>query len=408
MQRHTLRVLFLTQVIGGVGFAIGVSVGALLAADMVSVSLSGLAQSASVVGGALLAVPATWIVRRRGRRPSLATSYLVAALGAALVVSASISGWAALLFGGLFLFGGAATAGLQSRYAAVDLAPQAQRGRHLSLIVWATTLGAVAGPNLAPAAGTALAPYGVPALAAPFAISVLFLGAAAAILLLLLRPDPAELARREAAAGADPGQVNARAGGILAAAQAVRERPQARLGITATAVAHFVMVGVMSMTPVHILGAGHDAPHTLRIVGMVLSLHIAGMYAFAPLTGWATDRFGRRPVILTGVAFLLLACAVAGGAGHGSVQLSAGLMLLGVGWSATVVAGSTLLTDSIPAELRPSAQGLSDLAMGLTGATAGALSGVVVGWAGYPTLTLLAALTTLPLAALTLRSRSDG
>ena len=138
------------------------------------------------------------------------------------------------------------------------------------------------------------------------------------------------------------------------------------------------MVGVMARTPVHIRGAGYDAALTLRIVGVVLSLHIAGMFAFAPVTGWLTDRFGRRPVILGAVAVLLVACAVAGTAGHGSTQLAIGLTLLGLGWSGTMVAGSTLLSESVPARLRPSAQGLSDVTMGLAGATAGALSGPVV------------------------------
>jgi MFS family permease len=163
------------------------------------------------------------------------------------------------------------------------------------------------------------------------------------------------------------------------------------------------MVGVMAMTPVHILGAGHSEAHTLRIVGVVLSVHIAGMFAFAPVTGWLTDRWGRRPVILTGVALLLAACAVAGTAGHHSGQLSAGLFLLGLGWSATMVAGSTLLSESVPEPVRPSAQGLSDLVMGLAGASAGAVSGLVVSWSGYPTLNMLAAIATVPLVALALR-----
>jgi len=151
------------------------------------------------------------------------------------------------------------------------------------------------------------------------------------------------------------------------------------------------------MTPVHIRGAGHDAAMTLRIVGVVLSLHIAGMFAFAPVTGWLTDRFGRRPVILGAIVVLLAACAVAGTAGHGSAQLATGLTLLGLGWSGTMVAGSTLLSESVPMEVKASAQGLSDLVMGLAGATAGAISGLILeGW-GYPGLTLLAGLATAPL-----------
>jgi MFS family permease len=124
------------------------------------------------------------------------------------------------------------------------------------------------------------------------------------------------------------------------------------------------------------------------------------MYALSPVVGWLTDRLGRRPVIVAGIVLLLVACAVAGTAGHDAARLAAGLMVLGLGWSATMVAGSTLLSESVPVEVRPAAQGLSDLTMGLAGASAGALSGVIVhGW-GYPTLTLLAALATAPLMVL--------
>jgi MFS family permease len=154
------------------------------------------------------------------------------------------------------------------------------------------------------------------------------------------------------------------------------------------------------MTPVHIRAGGHGADYTLRVVGLVLSFHVAGMFAFAPVVGWLTDRIGRRPVIFAGIAILLTACALAGTAGQDPVHLAGGLMLLGLGWSATMVAGSTLLSDAISGEMRASAQGLSDLVMGLAGATAGALSGVVVETWSYPTLTLLAALATAPLIVL--------
>ena len=189
---------------------------------------------------------------------------------------------------------------------------------------------------------------------------------------------------------------------MRAALRAVLERPDARLGVGAMAIGHLIMVAVMAMTPVHIRGAGHDAEHTLRIVGIVLSVHIAGMFALAPLTGWLTDRVGRLPVIFGGVALLLAACALAGTAGHDSVRLGVALTVLGLGWSCTMVAGSTMLTESAPDSLRASAQGLSDLIMGLAGASAGALSGVVVSAWGFPTLAALAACATLPLIALSL------
>jgi MFS family permease len=185
-----------------------------------------------------------------------------------------------------------------------------------------------------------------------------------------------------------------------AALRAITARSAARLGVSAMATGHLVMVGVMAMTPVHIRGAGHDPAHTLSIVGVVLSLHIAGMFAFAPIMGWLTDRLGRRPVVIAAIALLLGACAVAGTAGYATARLALGMMLLGLGWSGTMVAGSTMLTESVPAELKASAQGLSDLTMGLAGAFAGAMSGLVVEVWGYPRLTLLAALATAPLLVL--------
>jgi MFS family permease len=392
IQRRTLRLLFVTQIVSGIGVTTGSTVGALLAAEVASVAVSGLASSTVVVGAALFALPATAIVRRRGRRPSLAAGYFVAATGALLIVLAALRESIPLLFAGFFLFGGATAANLQARYAAVDLAPAPLRGRHLSLVVWATTLGAVAGPQFAAFSGAALSGYGVSPLAAPFFFSAILLASAGIALLIFMRPDPAIVAGTAGASSAG-------SGGVARALAAVRERPLATLGVSAMAIGQMVMSGVMAMTPVHIRSAGHDAAHTLRIVGVVLSFHIAGMYAFAPLMGWLTDRLGRRAVIFIGIGTLLAACLISGTAGHNSVQLAAGLMTIGLGWSATTVSGATLLSESVPAELRASAQGLSDLIMGLAGATAGALSGVIVGVWSYAVLTLVAAIATVVMIA---------
>ena len=251
---------------------------------------------------------------RRRLRTSLMEAIVSSSPSAVRTSLAAMASSALLLFAAFFLFGGGTTAGLQARYAAVDLAPAALRGRHLSLVIWATTVGAVAGPNLAPVAGVALQPYGVPTLAAPFLFSAVLLALAAVILLVWMRPDPMVIARaardqqdRNAQPATKPSRLKAGLGGALAA---VAADPAARLGISATVVGHMVMVGVMAMTPVHVLGAGHDAAQTLRIVGVLLSLHVAGMFAFAPVTGWLTDRFGRRPVIL-GAVLVLLAWTIA-------------------------------------------------------------------------------------------------
>src|SRR6266545_4115167 len=253
--------------------------------------------------------------------------------------------------------------------------PAAQRRRHLSLIVWATTIGAVAGPHLAAPAGVALSAFGIPTLAAPYFFSALLFVITGLAVFALLRPDPALVA---GTAGADGGAHHSLRAGL----NAIVARAPAVLGVTAMAVGHMVMVGIMAMTPVHIRGAGHDAAHTL------------------PLVGWLTDRLGRRPIIFAGIALLVTACVLAGGAGYDSVRLGAGLFTVGLGWSCTMVAGSTLLTESVPLKRRASAQGLSDLIMGLAGASAGALSGVVVSAWGYPVLALVATIATVPLIVL--------
>jgi MFS family permease len=402
VQRRTLRLLFATQVVGGVGVSVGLSVGALLAADIAGTSVSGLALSSAVVGAALWALPATAIVQRGGRRPSLAASYSVAAIGSSIIVMATMRGSIALLFAGFFLFGGATAAGMQARYAAVDLAPPSLRGRQLSMIVWATTLGAVAGPHFAAVTGASLAGYGVPALAGPFVFSTALFALAAVALMMLMRPDPAVIARRAAAPG-NPTDARPAGVGLRAALREVAAERSARVGVAAMAAGHLVMVGVMSMTPVHIRGAGHDAADTLRIVGIVLSVHIAGMYALSPVIGWLTDRVGRRPVIGVGLLLLIAACALAGTAGHGTARLAIGLLVLGMGWSCTIVAGSTLLSESVPVHVRASAQGLSDAIMGMAGASAGALSGVIVDASGYPMLALIAALAATPFVLLVTR-----
>lgn len=401
IQRRTLRLLFATQIVSGMGVAIGSSVGALLAAELAGVGLSGLAQSAVIVGAALAAIPATAIVHRHGRRPSLAAAYGIAAVGALLVVMAAVRGSLPLLFLGFFLFGGATAANYQARYAAVDLAPPALRGRHLSIIVWATTIGAVGGPHLAAPAGTALSRFGIPTLAAPYFFSALLFVLTGLAVFALLRPDPALLA---GTAGGEGGEHRRLRDGL----RAVTGRAPAVLGVTAMAVGQMVMSGIMAMTPVHIRGAGHDAAHTLRIVGIVISVHIAGMYAFAPLIGWLTDRLGRRSLIFAGIVLLLAACAFAGSAGYDAAPLGAGLFLVGLGWSCTMVAGSTLLTEAVPLALRASAQGFSDLIMGLAGASAGALSGVVVSGWGYPVLALIAATITVPLIVLAIAIRGQN
>ena len=422
VQRHTVSLLVGTQIAGGIGVATGIAVGALLAADLAGTEASGLAGSASVIGAAAIAVPVTRLTRARGRRPGLALAYLLGAVGAVVVVAGVASRSIPLFFLGTFLFGGGSAAGLQARYAAVDLAGPDRRARYLSLVVWATTVGAVVGPNIAPVASRFGESRGLLGYVGPYLLSAVAFSLTATALVAFLRPDPLLVARashRVPGAVVVPGaggpegagevgrerwRRRAVVGSWRTAWRAVRANPGARLGIAAVAVGHVVMVGVMSMTPVYIGGYEHDHGDVLRVVGLVISVHITGMYALSPLVGWLTDRLGRRAVILGGIGVLLSACAVAGTAGHSTPRLAAGLALIGLGWSGTMVAGSTLLSESVSLEVRPAAQGLCDVVMGVAGASAGALAGVIVDLFGYPTLTLLAAVATVPLAALASRS----
>jgi MFS family permease len=219
----------------------------------------------------------------------------------------------------------------------------------------------------------------------------------------LLRPDPLLIAREEEAArtGQIAGGPPAR-GSMRDALPLITSNPLALLGLASVVVGHMVMVAVMSMTPVHL----QHGEATLKIIGLVISGHITGMYVASPLVGMASDRYGRRPVILAGGVILLASFIIAGTAtGHESVQLGIGLALLGLGWSCTLIAGSTLLTESVPIALRPNVQGTADLIMGIAGASAGLLSGVVVGLGSYALLNLIATALVLPLMAYTVRPR---
>lgn len=403
VQRRTLLVLVGAQILVGLGVAIGIAVGSLLAADLAgTASLAGLAATAAVAGTALLAAPVSRVMDRHGRRRGLVLAYVVAATGAGVVVLAGIVESFPLALLGLVLFGGGSAGNLQARFVAVDLATVRNRGTALSIVVWAATVSGVVGPNLADPAGQFAGRLGLDHLSGPFLLSLVSFAGAAVVIWALLRPDPLLLARAER--GDDLTVVRPRTS-VRAALRIVAAHQSAMLGLGAIAVGHAAMVGVMTMTPVHMEHGGA----TLRVIGLVISVHIAGMFAFSPLVGMAADRIGRRPVIVAGTVLLLVACAVSGTAAeHDSTQLGIGLTLLGLGWSCTLVAGSTLLTESIPVDARPSVQGASDVVMNVAGAAASIVAGVVVAGIGFGWLALFTAIAVLPLAAAALRPARTG
>lgn len=400
-QRRAVRVLATAQVLGGVGVASGLAVGVLLAERVSgSTAWSGLATTMTVLGGALFALPMARLADRFGRSVALSAGYAVAAAGAVVVVLAGRAGPFVVLLLGLVMFGGGTASGLQARYAATDVAEPTRIGRDLSTVVWATTIGAVAGPNLSQPGDDVGALFGLPTYTGPFLFSLAGFLAAMLLVRTALRPDPLLLARelRAEAAGDAPGTAGPVRLGVGAALRVAAARPPALLGLVTIGCAHAVMVGVMVMTPLHL----HHGGASLVVIGVVISLHIAGMYAASPVMGQISDRAGRYAGIAVGVGLFTAALLLAGtSAPHSRVALGAGLTLLGLGWSACVISGSALLTESVPAEARTSAQGLSDVVMGVAGASAGAVSGPVMAASGYPALSVLSAVVLVPVVVLT-------
>ncbi len=396
IQRRTIGTLVAAQAVGAVGITIGIATASLLARDVSgSEKQAGLAQTFQVLGAALMAYVLARLMARHGRRVGLVVGYLTGSAGAVLAVVAGVVGSMALLLLGAALLGSSTAANSGARYAATDLAPAETRARSLSVVVWATTIGAVAGPNLTGLSSAVATRLGIPELTGPFAIASVGMLVAAVVIGVLLRPDPLLTAREVAAGSAEasmvePGDHDAPVAttswGRVAAA--VRAHPALGAAIVGLAGAHAAMVGVMVMTPLHMEHGGAE----LRIIGVVISVHVLGMFAFSPLVGWAADRLGRAPVLFAGGVVLLAALLLCGLAPEGSSwQIFGGLFLLGLGWSFATVAASTMVADHAPLDARTDVQGAADMIMGLTAAGAGGVAGVIVGAFGYPTL---AAVTT--------------
>lgn len=405
VQRRVLRLLFCTQILGGLAVGVGIAVGALLIDDMTgSSTYAGLAQSLFVGGSALVAVPAVHITERFGRRGGLVFGYGCAAVGVVVVVLAIRLAAAPVAIAGYFLLGSASFAGLQTRYAAADLAPAAKRGSHLAMIVWATTIGSVAGPSLAALAERAWQGwFGGPEYVGPMAVIGVLALLTAVLLGALLRPDPLLLARRIA------GETEAPKRSIADGCRTARANPAVRTGVIAAALGHFVMVGVMAMTAIHIKHGMDDPTDALTVVGFILGLHVGGMYAFAPVIGRLVDRYGARGILTAGTGVLVAACTVAGTSSVGDhIQVSVGLVLLGVGWSAMTVAAATLITGAVTPARRPSTQGFSDMVMGLAAMGAGIASGPVVEYLGYGVLNVCCAVIVLAVTPLLLGRAPAG
>ena len=384
LQEKTVKVLATAQVLNGVGVAGTVAAGSLLVASITnSETLAGLAQTSSVLGAAALALPLARLTSRGGRRLALSVGLIAGVIGSLLAIFGGSRENIYLMLTGTFLVGAASAAGYQARFAAIDLATNEKRAKQLSFVVWGSTIGAVSGPNLMEPSGNLAESFGLPRLTGPYLISAVTLALAVLVIQLFLRPDPYLTAAKDSGAATLP-RVKTKV-----ALKHIRSNARASFAIASIAIGHIAMVAVMVMTPVHM--AHVDV--TLTIIGLVISVHVLGMYAFSPLVGALTDRLGRLRVIQIGVAILLSSALISGFArADDAITLGIGLFLLGLGWSCTLIAGSALLTESVSPEFKSASQGASDLVMNLSGASGGAIAGVVIATLSYGWLCLLSAL----------------
>lgn len=397
VQRRTVLILSIGQVLGGIAFGATVSLGALLAADISgSDALSGMATASVTLGAALCAIPLARLAARVGRRRALTLGNLFALVGIAVVITAASLRLFPLLLVGIVMIGAGNAGNLQSRFAATDLASPQHRGRDLSIVVWATTIGGVAGPLLLGPGEVVGELIGMPPQTGSYAFSFVAQCAALALYLIALRPDPLLTAQRLAVAAA------ATVGRVIEDRAVV-----ARYAIFAIAGSHVVMASVMAMTPVHLAHMAHGAhgmaptpADVSALVGITIALHVGGMYALSPLFGILADRWGRLRVVLLGQALLGGALAFAVFVNDQEWGVMVALILLGLGWSAATVAGAALLTEASAPELRTRRQGRSDSLMSLSAAAGAVLAGVVLANFQYAGLGIAASVLVVAIVAL--------
>lgn len=386
LQSRTLKTLALAQILSGVGVAGTVAAGSLLVTSITdSETLAGVAQTFSVFGAAVMALALAGLTRRGGRRLALSTGYAVGSVGAITAVVAGTNAIVPLIFVGTFMIGASSAAGYQARYAAIDLADDQNRASSLSFVVWASTIGSVLGPNLLDPIGSVAQTFGLPKLTGPFMLAALCLFSGASIIWLLLKPDP--YLTSLAGTQDEPSKAAVKIP-VRETLAHITANSNSRLGLMAIAIGHIAMVSIMVMTPVHM----KHVDVSLKIIGLVISVHIAGMYAFSPLVGKLSDKIGRQRVLVIAGLVLLSSSVISGLAqANNSKALGVGLFLLGLGWSGTLIAGSTLLSETVSDHYRASAQGVSDLVMNLSGAIGGATAGIVIAGLSYGWLCAIAA-----------------
>ncbi|QPQ30470.1 MFS transporter [Lysinibacillus sp. JNUCC 51] len=399
LYKRVLIVVSLSQVFGGAGLAAGITVGALLAQQMLGTdAYAGVPSALFTLGSAGAALIVGKLSQRYGRRTGLSTGFFVGGLGAIGVVIAAITNSVILLFASLFIYGAGTASNLQARYAGTDLANNKQRAKAISTTMVMTTFGAVAGPNLVEIMGKVAVSIGVPSLAGPFILSATAFILAGLVLFVMLRPDPLEIAkmieadRRENEYGNNTESLSEKA---------INKRGLT-VGATVMVLTQIVMVAIMTMTPVHMKHHGHG----LSEVGIVIGFHVGSMYLPSLVTGVLVDKIGRTAMsIASGVTLLCAGLLAAFAPSDSMVLLIVALSLLGLGWNFGLISGTAQIVDSTEPSTRAKTQGKIDVLVALAGASGGALSGMVVANASYATLSLAGGLLSLILIPVVIWSR---
>ncbi|MFC4403834.1 MFS transporter [Gracilibacillus xinjiangensis] len=381
LYKRTLMIVVISQIFGGAGLAAGITVGALLAEQMLGTNtFAGLPAALFTLGSAGAALMVGRLSNRFGRRTGLTTGFLTGGLGAIGVIFAALLNSVFLLFAALLVYGAGTATNLQARYAGTDLASNKQRATAVSIALVSTTIGAVAGPNLVGVMGNIALSFGIPSLAGPFILAAFAYILAGAVLFIMLRPDPFVIARMIETTKQMP-----RDNEDLAATNHTENKKGIFVGAIIMVLTQIIMVAIMTMTPVHMKHHGHG----LNAVGLVIGFHIGAMYLPSLVTGILVDKLG-RPVmaVASGITLLFAGIVSATAPADSMFLLVIALSLLGLGWNFGLISGTALIVDSTDISTRAKTQGTVDVLIALAGASGSALSGMVVAGSSYETLSL--------------------
>jgi MFS family permease len=401
LYRRTLLIVVMSQIFGGAGLAAGITVGALLAQDMLGTdSYAGIPAALLTLGSAGAALLIGRVSQRFGRRIGLAGGFLTGGIGAIGVIVSAITSNIFLLFASLLVYGAGSASNLQARYAGTDLAKPTQRATSISIAMVSTTFGAVAGPNLVDVMGRFATSIGVPALAGPFILGAAAFILAGLVLLAFLRPDPLIVAD----AIAVKQQINSSNPLVKQSSNLAINKRGIVVAATIMVLTQIVMTSIMTMTPVYMKHHGHG----LKEVGMVIGFHIGAMYLPSLITGILVDKIGRTTMAIASGATLLAAGILAGSAPADSMLvLIIALVLLGLGWNFGLISGTALIVDSTSPSNRAKTQGTVDVLIALAGASGGALSGMVVAQTSYAGLSFAGGVLSLLLIPVVIWSRGN-